>query len=261
MARKHFEFTLHSVGGARRVIHEYADNETEARRLAAETADVIEFGVFSMDVKEHPASSPPAGYELECYSCGLRGTTEDFGLGLDRQCPSCQSYEVHSPDAGKKTSHRRLEYLRDLIHQERISWGELAELQGRADEIHPSDVELLEWAGVPEFPAAQFLDPAGVHVGDTFDGDMLDNERIIAYGQYTDGLQAVITLMPRHAQAISSDRPTYNGDKPGDDHYVPGYSNYCTFLLNEQGERIEVQWHSNIAFAVQRYTQEMGMDV
>ena len=44
----------------------------------------------------------------------------------------------------------RLEYLRGQIRAERISYGELAELQGMADQIDPGDVELLEWAGVPE---------------------------------------------------------------------------------------------------------------
>jgi hypothetical protein len=44
----------------------------------------------------------------------------------------------------------RLEYLRGEILQECISWGELAELQGLAEHIDPSDVLLLAWAGVPE---------------------------------------------------------------------------------------------------------------
>ena len=47
----------------------------------------------------------------------------------------------------------RLEYLRSQIDAESISWGEIAELQGLADHIDPSDVQLLEWAGVPEFPS------------------------------------------------------------------------------------------------------------
>lgn len=46
----------------------------------------------------------------------------------------------------------RLEYLRGEIRAERISYGELAELQGLAEHIEPGDVELLEPAGVPEFP-------------------------------------------------------------------------------------------------------------
>lgn len=44
----------------------------------------------------------------------------------------------------------RLEYLRSQIQAECISYGEIAELQGLADQIEPGDVELLEWAGVPE---------------------------------------------------------------------------------------------------------------
>jgi hypothetical protein len=46
----------------------------------------------------------------------------------------------------------RLEYLRAELRAERISYGELAELQSLAEHIEPGDVELLEPAGVPEFP-------------------------------------------------------------------------------------------------------------
>lgn len=46
----------------------------------------------------------------------------------------------------------RLEYLRGELRAERISYGELAELQGLAPFIAAGDVELLEAAGVPEFP-------------------------------------------------------------------------------------------------------------
>lgn len=49
-----------------------------------------------------------------------------------------------------------LEYLRGQIQAECISYGEIAELQGLADQIAPGDVELLEWAGVPEFPLATY---------------------------------------------------------------------------------------------------------
>ncbi|KKL09960.1 hypothetical protein LCGC14_2560610 [marine sediment metagenome] len=47
----------------------------------------------------------------------------------------------------------RLEYLRGEIEKECISWGELIELQGLAEDglIPDGDVVLLEWAGVPEF--------------------------------------------------------------------------------------------------------------
>lgn len=48
------------------------------------------------------------------------------------------------------TVTERLEYLRGELRAERISWGELAELQSLAEHIDPGDVELLEAAGVPE---------------------------------------------------------------------------------------------------------------
>jgi hypothetical protein len=48
-----------------------------------------------------------------------------------------------------------LEYLRGEIIAERISYGEISELQSLVDYIDPDDVQLLEWAGVPEFPNAQ----------------------------------------------------------------------------------------------------------
>ena len=41
----------------------------------------------------------------------------------------------------------RLEYLRGEIEAERISYGELSELQSLAKYIDPGDVLLLEWAG------------------------------------------------------------------------------------------------------------------
>ena len=50
-----------------------------------------------------------------------------------------------------KTSER-LEYLRGELRAERISYGELHELQSLAEFIEPGDNELLEAAGVPEFP-------------------------------------------------------------------------------------------------------------
>ena len=44
----------------------------------------------------------------------------------------------------------RLEYLRGEIKAERISYGEIAELQSLAKYIDKGDVLLLEWAGVKE---------------------------------------------------------------------------------------------------------------
>lgn len=49
----------------------------------------------------------------------------------------------------------RLEYLRGELRAERISYGELAELQSLSAHIDPADVELLEAAGVPEHEATR----------------------------------------------------------------------------------------------------------
>jgi hypothetical protein len=53
-------------------------------------------------------------------------------------------------DMNARELQERLEELRAEIQAQRISYGEIAELQGLAEHIDPSDVELLEWAGVPE---------------------------------------------------------------------------------------------------------------
>lgn len=45
----------------------------------------------------------------------------------------------------------RLEYLRGEIEEERISYGEIFELQSLAEYIEPGNVLLLEWASVPEY--------------------------------------------------------------------------------------------------------------
>lgn len=51
----------------------------------------------------------------------------------------------------KKTAKKRLEEIRQEIRKECISYGELFELQSLTEYIGKGDVELLEWAGVPEF--------------------------------------------------------------------------------------------------------------
>ena len=46
---------------------------------------------------------------------------------------------------------KRLEELRAELRAERISYGELAELESLAKHIDENDVELLEAAGISEF--------------------------------------------------------------------------------------------------------------
>lgn len=48
------------------------------------------------------------------------------------------------------TPSARLESIRAAIRAESVSYGELAELAALAEHIAPDDVELREWAGLPE---------------------------------------------------------------------------------------------------------------
>jgi hypothetical protein len=58
----------------------------------------------------------------------------------------------------------RLEYLRQELRAERISMGELIELQGLAKHIEPGDLELLEAAGVSEEEATSHAKAAAVNL-------------------------------------------------------------------------------------------------
>lgn len=59
----------------------------------------------------------------------------------------------------------RLEEIREEIQAERISYGELSELQDLTPYIDDSDVELLEWAGVAEYDDIEWEPVAGIHRG------------------------------------------------------------------------------------------------
>lgn len=59
------------------------------------------------------------------------------------------------------TIKKRLEYLRKELRAERISYGELAELQSLAPHIDPSDIELREAAGMPENPDTYIANDTG----------------------------------------------------------------------------------------------------
>ena len=54
--------------------------------------------------------------------------------------------KAHNADDAARKGKKRLAYLRRELRAERISYGELCELQGLAEFIEPGDVELLEAA-------------------------------------------------------------------------------------------------------------------
>ncbi len=51
---------------------------------------------------------------------------------------------------GRYKMKKRLEYLREQIKNENISYSEIVELQNLSQYIDKFDVELLQWAGVSE---------------------------------------------------------------------------------------------------------------
>ena len=67
--------------------------------------------------------------------------------GSNENCINCKGMEKKkTPEEIKK----RLKYLRREIKAERISCGEIAELQSLKKHIEPGDFLLAEWAGIPE---------------------------------------------------------------------------------------------------------------
>ena len=95
-------------------------------------------------VENATLSTLPSGW-AQCGHCG-RAWNDDKSTGVtptpSGRCP----FEYEHEDDAKA----RLEELRIELRAERMSYGELAELQSLADYIEPGDVELLEAAGVPE---------------------------------------------------------------------------------------------------------------
>lgn len=80
--------------------------------------------------------------------------TLEYGDKVRVECPverTNENYREVDAAFNKALNRHRLEYLRGEIEAERISTGELIELQGLVEYIEPGDVQLLEWAGVPEF--------------------------------------------------------------------------------------------------------------
>ena len=68
-------------------------------------------------------------------------------------CPDCEGTGQRVDFKAireRQSTRKRLEYLRAEIKAERISYGEIAELQSLAEYIECDDVLLREWAELPE---------------------------------------------------------------------------------------------------------------
>jgi len=89
----------------------------------------------------------PKGLDGHCEACDHL-----VGVDLSETDGAVFSYHQFPAICRGQSIKARLEYLRGEIQAERISYGEISELQSLADHIEQDDVLLLEWAGVPEFP-------------------------------------------------------------------------------------------------------------
>lgn len=91
---------------------------------------------------------------FSAYGESIRYSGDDADVPADLTARQREALATHGEALGLWSSDlevkQRLEYLRSQLDAERISYGELAELQGLADHIEPGDVQLLEAAGVPE---------------------------------------------------------------------------------------------------------------
>jgi len=106
------------------------------------------------------------------------------------------------------SSREWLEYLRGELRAERISWGELAELQALADLIEPGDVELLEAAGVPEFPDSGT--PARVKVPPSAFPTALKGARVVS----AEVSAGYIVLRFDNGATLYADAPALYSDSP-----------------------------------------------
>lgn len=76
--------------------------------------------------------------------CGEPATEDRGGFAL------CAKHAARFDGLTALAAKDRLEELRTAIREQNISYGEIAELQSLTEFIEPGDVELAEWAGIPE---------------------------------------------------------------------------------------------------------------
>lgn len=80
----------------------------------------------------------------------------------------------------ESVAKERLEYLRGEIKAERISYGELAELQSLREFIDASDVDLLQWAGPKPHHFRLTIDVAvGIPVESDATEDVIDELKLL----------------------------------------------------------------------------------
>ena len=80
---------------------------------------------------------------------------------------------------GELAAKKRLEELREELRAERISYGELAELQELSEYIDKDDVELLEAAGVPENDEDEYGKGGKIRSQEEFNELVIKKEKLV----------------------------------------------------------------------------------
>lgn len=106
---------------------------------------------YHLDVRIDGDCSSIAPHSGPLMVGGAMNVDEWFDIEGDEQADELKDNPDDTPKA-------RLEYLRQELRAERMSYSELAELRSLVGHIELGDVELLYAAGVPEFPDDE-LDP------------------------------------------------------------------------------------------------------
>lgn len=124
-------------------VHEYTvlQGESGAEVTLGDTDDHGFYGAATVHVSWKATADNPTPHPVIQISAEDMATVEVLLNGAEL------TRDTYKGEIGSKLAR-----LRRALRAERISWGELADLQSLAEHIDPGDVELLEAAGVPEFP-------------------------------------------------------------------------------------------------------------
>jgi hypothetical protein len=118
-------------------------------------------------------------------SKGDKGTKEKLKSALlahkslITKYPEMGYEKVNYAKGGEVAAKKRLEELREELRAERISYGELAELQELSEYIDKDDVELLEAAGVPENDEDEYGKGGKIRSQEEFNELVIKKEKLV----------------------------------------------------------------------------------
>ena len=125
------------------VVRELSDRDRLVQAMNLRPSDDTIRRLAEFDLNAKMVSNVEARQEMDMFADRLRLSLVTK-LQIRKQFILCK---IRDAD---RNIQERLEELRTELRAERISYGELAELQFLSEHIDEGDTELLQWAGVPE---------------------------------------------------------------------------------------------------------------